>query len=153
KMNTQMNKQELASRIWQIANDMRGSIEATKYKDYILGFIFYKYLSDNEYEFLKQQGYEQEDIAELSEESEEEVQFIKENLGYFIAPKNLYQHWVEMGNDFTIDEVITALSAFQRNISTIPHHQKVFGGIFHTLETGLSELGTNAKQRTKQVRS
>lgn len=123
-MNTQMNKQELAARIWQIANDMRGSIEATKYKDYILGFIFYKYLSDNEYEFLKQQGYEQEDIAELSEESEEEVQFIKENLGYFIAPKNLYQHWVEMGNDFTIDEVITALSAFQRNISIIPHHQK-----------------------------
>lgn len=35
-----MNKQELASRIWNIANDLRGSMEASEYKDYILGFIF-----------------------------------------------------------------------------------------------------------------
>ena len=40
-MSKQMNKQELASRIWQIANDLRGSMEASEYKDYILSFIFY----------------------------------------------------------------------------------------------------------------
>lgn len=148
-----MNKQELASRIWHIANDLRGTMEASKYKDYILGFIFYKYLSDNEYEFLIKEGYEAEDIKVIGEENEEEVQYIKDNLGYYIAPNDLYQNWIALGSHFTIDNVRTALSAFHRNISSNPHHQKVFGGIFLTLETGLSELGANSNQQTKQVRS
>ena len=148
-----MNKQELASRIWKIANDLRGSMEASEYKDYILGFIFYKYLSDNEYQFLVNEGYEAGDITEISEENTEEVNYIRESLGYFIAPKNLYQEWAKLDSSFTVDNVITALSAFQRNISANPHHQKVFSGIFNTLETGISKLGSNANQRTKQVRS
>ncbi len=48
-----MNKQQLASKIWESANKMRSKIEANEYKDYILGFIFYKFLSDKEIEFLK----------------------------------------------------------------------------------------------------
>ena len=43
-----MNKQQLASKIWESANKMRSKIEANEYKDYILGFIFYKFLSENE---------------------------------------------------------------------------------------------------------
>ncbi|MFV8489120.1 type I restriction-modification system subunit M N-terminal domain-containing protein [Mycoplasma sp. 31_09] len=43
-----MNKQELANRIWASANSMRSKIEANEYKDYILGFIFYKFLSEQE---------------------------------------------------------------------------------------------------------
>ena len=39
-----MNKQQLASKIWESANKMRSKIEANEYKDYILGFIFYKFL-------------------------------------------------------------------------------------------------------------
>lgn len=148
-----MNKQELASRIWQIANDLRGSIEASDYKDYILGFIFYKYLSDNEYQFLIREGYEDEDIHDITEKNIDEVEYIKNNVGYFIAPEDLFQTWVDMGNDFTVDNVITALSAFQRNISLNPQHQKVFGGIFNTLETGITALGSNATQRTRQIRS
>lgn len=148
-----MNKQELASRVWKIANDLRGSIEASEYKDYILGFIFYKYLSDNEYEFLIEAGYGDADITQITEDSEEDVQYIKDNLGYFIAPKDLYQNWIKLGSHFTVDNVMTALSAFHRNINANPHHQKVFGGIFNALATGLSKLGANANQRTKQVRS
>lgn len=48
-----MNKQQLANKIWESANKMRSKIEANEYKDYILGFIFYKYLSDQEIKFLK----------------------------------------------------------------------------------------------------
>ena len=47
-----MNKQQLANKIWQSANKMRSKIEAHEYKDYILGFIFYKFLSDKEVAFL-----------------------------------------------------------------------------------------------------
>ena len=53
-----MNKQQLANKIWESANRMRSKIEANEYKDYILGFIFYKFLSDKEVEFLKKDGYE-----------------------------------------------------------------------------------------------
>ena len=48
-----MNKQQLANRIWESANKMRSKIEANEYKDYILGFIFYKYLSETEVKWLK----------------------------------------------------------------------------------------------------
>ncbi len=48
-----MNKQQLANKIWESANKMRSKIEANEYKDYILGFIFYKFLSDKEVEYLK----------------------------------------------------------------------------------------------------
>lgn len=46
-----MNKQQLAQKIWASANQMRSKIEANEYKDYILEFIFYKYLSDKEIKF------------------------------------------------------------------------------------------------------
>lgn len=48
-----MNKQQLAAKIWESANKMRSKIEANEYKDYILGFIFYKYLSDTEIRVAK----------------------------------------------------------------------------------------------------
>ncbi|MFM5750479.1 type I restriction-modification system subunit M N-terminal domain-containing protein [Aeromonas veronii] len=47
-----MNKQQLAAKIWESANQMRSKIEANEYKDYILGFIFYKYLSDQLVQFV-----------------------------------------------------------------------------------------------------
>ena len=63
-----MNKQQLASTIWQSANQMRSKIEANEYKDYILGFMFYKYLSDREIQFLKNERYSDADIAKISAE-------------------------------------------------------------------------------------
>ena len=51
-----MNKQQLASKIWAAANEMRSKIEASEYKDYILGFIFYKFLSEQEESYLKKEG-------------------------------------------------------------------------------------------------
>lgn len=47
-----MNKQELAGKIWTLANDLRGKVSAATYKDYMLGFLFYKYLSDREESYL-----------------------------------------------------------------------------------------------------
>jgi len=51
-----MNKQQLAAKNWASANKMRSKIEANEYKDYILGFIFYKFLSDKEVAYLKTNG-------------------------------------------------------------------------------------------------
>lgn len=63
-----MNKQQLAAKIWESANRMRSKIEANEYKDYILGFIFYKYLSDREERWLISQDYTPEDIREYVNE-------------------------------------------------------------------------------------
>ena len=51
-----MNKQELATKIWATANELRKNIKASEYKDYILGFMFYKYLCDKEVDYLKDLG-------------------------------------------------------------------------------------------------
>ena len=59
-----MNKQQLASKIWQSANKMRSKIEANDYKDYILGFVFYKFLSEKEEKFLKDNDFSDEDIKQ-----------------------------------------------------------------------------------------
>lgn len=60
-----MNKQQLAAKIWESANKMRSKIEANEYKDYILGFIFYKFLSEKEVKYLKADAYQLENDAAL----------------------------------------------------------------------------------------
>ena len=72
-----MNKQQLAQKIWASANQMRSKIEANEYKDYILGFIFYKYLSDKEVKFLKENDYDNELLKTVSEEDAETVEWIQ----------------------------------------------------------------------------
>lgn len=144
-----MNKQQLANTIWESANKMRSKIEANEYKDYILGFIFYKYLSDTEVKWLKDNDFTEEDIRALSEEDTETVEYIQMNVGYFIEYDNLYSAWIEKGRDFDVSDVTDALCAFSRLIS--PTHNKVFENIFHTLETGLSKLGESSGARTKAI--
>ena len=159
-----MNKQQLASKIWESANKMRSKIEANEYKDYILGFIFYKFLSDREVKYLKSQDWDDDYMRmRLHEEydpawaddgySEAEhratVEGIQKAIGYFIGYENLFDTWLSMGSDFNVDNVIVALSAFSRLIN--PSHEKVFKNIFQTLQTGLSKLGETSNARTKAI--
>ncbi|TAJ14608.1 type I restriction-modification system subunit M [Marinilabiliaceae bacterium JC017] len=144
-----MNKQQLAAKIWESANQMRSKIEANDYKDYILGFIFYKYLSDKQVNFARQEEFAEEDIKALNEEDEETANYFKENLGYFISYENLFSTWVALGRDFDVSNVTDALSAFSRLIHT--DHKKLFDGVFKTLETGLSKLGESAGARSKAI--
>jgi type I restriction enzyme M protein len=137
-----MNKQQLANKIWESANKMRSKIEANEYKDYILGFIFYKYLSDQEVKFLKENDFAEDDIKAVSEEDPETVEYIQQNIGYFIAYENLFSTWLELGRDFDVSNVRDALSAFSRLIHN--SHKKVFENVFRTLETGLSKLGDSS---------
>ena len=145
-----MNKQQLASKIWESANKMRSTIEASQYKDYILGFIFYKFLSETEVARLKAKDFTEADLPFLTEDDPETVEFVKGECGYFIAHKDLFQTWIKKGKDFEIADVRDALSAFDRNVS--PAHRKVFDNIFETLQTGLSKLGTSASEQSKAAR-
>lgn len=144
-----MNKQQLASKIWASANEMRSKIDASEYKDYILGFIFYKFLSEKEETWLVSQGFEENDFATLNEENPDVVDFVRKNMGYFIAYEDLYSSWLAKGSDFDVSDVTDALSAFSRLVN--PNHKHVFDHIFETLETGLSKLGDTSGARTKAI--
>ncbi|MBN8706963.1 MAG: type I restriction-modification system subunit M [Bacteroidetes bacterium] len=141
-----MNKQQLAAKIWESANQMRSKIEANEYKDYILGFIFYKYLSEQEIKFAKREDFTENDLISLSDD---DAEYFKSNIGFFIAHKDLFSTWISMGNDFDVSNVRDALSAFNRSI--FPKHKKLFEKIFNTLETGLSKLGDSSGAQTKAI--
>lgn len=145
-----MNKQQLASKIWESANKMRSKIEANEYKDYILGFIFYKFLSDKEVKYLKENDWTDEYLPELDESDAETVTSVQKNIGYFIPYQHLFSTWLDKGNDFTADDVTVALSSFSRLVNE--SHKVVFENIFKTLETGLSKLGDTSGARTKAIR-
>ena len=135
-----MNKNQLANKIWASANKMRSKIEANEYKDYILGFIFYKFLSEQETRFLLSEGLTKEEFMdEITEDHPKNVDLLQNRIGYFIAYENLYSTWLETGHDFSVANVRDALSAFNRLVS--PSHKKVFEGIFDTLQDGLKNLG------------
>lgn len=145
-----VNKQQLASKIWESANKMRSKIDANEYKDYILGFMFYKYLSEKEHAFLIKQGFSEDDIKTLDGNDVETTNFIQNNLGYFIAYKDLFSSWLTKGSDFNVSDVRDGLSAFEHQIDSA--HRKTFSGIFDTLTSGLSKLGDNSGSQTRAIR-
>ena len=147
-----MDKRQLANRIWESANKLRSKIEANEYKDFILGFIFYKFLSDREEQYARS-GLKcsDEDIKnEFYETNAEVVNHLHTKLGYFIAYKDLFSTWLAKGAEFDVSNVRDALSAFARLVA--PTHKKVFDKIFVTLETGLSKLGDSAASQTKAIK-
>ena len=145
-----MNKQQLAAKIWASANKMRSKIEANEYKDYILGFIFYKFLSDKEVAYLKTNGISGEEMKSITESNTEAVDFIQQELGYFISYENLFSTWLSLGSKFTVANVRDSISAFNRLISA--NHKKLFDKIFDTLQTGLSKLGASTAEQNAAVR-
>ena len=91
-----MDKRQLANSIWTAANEMRGSLDATDYKDFILGFLFYKYLSDKEVEYFIDNGVPAEELpVELTNASEANPHIYftnaRDNLGYYIAYEDLFE--------------------------------------------------------------
>ncbi|GAA5414389.1 type I restriction-modification system subunit M [Ureaplasma ceti] len=147
-----MNKQQLASKIWESANKMRSKIEANDYKDYILGFIFYKFLSENfTKKVVEELGISEKEFEEqLNEENVDLKEYAIDQIGYFIGYNNLFSTWINKGNDFEINDVRVSISAFNRNYNQ--NLKRLYENIFNVLDTGLSKLGENATKQTKAAR-
>lgn len=150
-----MNKQQLANKIWASANKMRSKIDANEYKDYILGLIFYKFLCDNEEQYLRKDGWTDEDMPYLVEDYEdanakETIEYCKNNIGYFIEYKYLFSTWLKPDSTFNVAELSAALSNFDRLVS--PNYRSVYEKIFLTLQAGLSKLGENPTSQTRALK-
>lgn len=151
-----MNKQQLANRIWASANNMRSKIDASEYKDYILGLIFYKFLSDTEVKFFTQTcEWEEADLVELVENYEDKnmkyaIEECQEHIGFFIEYKYLFNTWLT-DTSFSVATLSEALTNFERLMSK--NFASVYEGIFKTLREGLSKLGDNPSAQTKALKN
>ena len=150
-----MNKQQLANRIWASANNMRNKIDANEYKDYILGLIFYKFLSDTEVKYFKEVcEWEDDELPELVENYEDmnmknAIAECQKHIGFFIEYKYLFSTWLNDTN-FSVQTLSEALSNFERLMSE--NYASVYDGIFKTLREGLSKLGDNPSSQTKALK-
>lgn len=150
-----MNKQQLANKIWAAANKMRSKIDAIEYKDYILGLIFYKFLSDNEVNYLLKAGWREDDLVNLVEDYDDEnakliIDYCKNNIGYFIAYDHLFSTWIKPDSNFNIGDLSVSLNSFDRLVS--PNYKPVYDGIFKTLQAGLSKLGDSTASQTRAIK-
>lgn len=156
-----MNKQQLANKIWASANKMRSKIDANEYKDYILGLIFYKFLSDNEVNYIlkdmkgasdEEKQAALESLVENYEDpnAKDVIDYCKNNIGYFIEYKNLFSTWLLPDSQFTVSDLSVALNSFDRLVS--PNYKALYDGIFKTLQAGLSKLGENPTSQTRALK-
>ena len=116
-------KRLLEQQLWNIANTLRGKMNADEFRDYILGFIFYKYLSEKmeiyANSILKQDKILYRDIKENTSNGNEYIEAIKEEalekLGYFLKPSELFGEVAKRGNGSK--EAPAGLATLQESIS------------------------------------
>ncbi|AGI47814.1 type I restriction system adenine methylase (hsdM) [Thermoplasmatales archaeon BRNA1] len=146
-----MDKQDLARTIYSTADELRGKIDASEYKNYVLGVLFYKFLSDKEKRDLCKEGWTEEIMKQdLNESDKETVIDCQVKNGYFISYDNLYSTWLANKDDFDISNVRDALNAFERLIDH--NHSELFKDLFKTLRDGLGKLGSDSTEQTNNMR-
>lgn len=146
-MSTTLSKQELASKIWETANRLRSKIKANEYKDYILGFMFYKFLSDKEEQFIVANGETKEILKSMDEDTRNQIM---DELGYCIEYNDLFSTWEEIGIRLTTSDVSDALLRFNQSVKY--EYKRVYDNIFATLYGGLSKFGETMGSRDHAVR-
>lgn len=158
-----ITSEEIKTRLWDGATELRGSMDASRYKDYMLGLMFYKFLSDKTLEtFASTAGLSNDDdLVEKYTKAHEEHgnkldKMIQGVLGYFVLPKHLYQTWIKDINsgDFEVQKVIDSLNKFEHTIA-LTNGSDDFKGLFSssTLDLTDTALGSNLNERSKNIKA
>lgn len=147
---------ELSSKLWAMANDLRGNMEAYEFKNYILGLLFYKELSDRTEKFvaelLKEDNISFIEAWEDEEYKEAIVDEMLIKLGYVLEPKYLFPNMLELirKDEFSIDffeEAINSIIASTQGQDS----ENDFDGLFEDMDLKSSKLGKEIKQRSKLI--
>lgn len=160
-----ITSEEIKRRLWDGANELRGSMDASRYKDYMLGLMFYKFLSDKTLETFKTtsglgQATESELVKEYTKAKTEYGskldEMLQKVLGYYVSPEYLYQVWLQDINsgDFEVQKVTDSLNNFERTIA-VSSDSNDFKGLFSssTLDLTDTALGSNLNERSKNIRA
>lgn len=155
-------KKLLEQQLWNIANTLRGKMDADEFRDYILGFIFYKYLSEKMQNYADELLAEDEivfdSIDESSEEGKEYLNAIKEDaiesLGYFLKPSELFSAVAKRGNSDKNNFILEDLTGILRSIeqSTMGHESEDdFEHLFEDLDLASTKLGKTVEARNTLI--
>ncbi len=154
-------KQLLEKQLWGIANLLRGKISADDYRDYILGFIFYKYLSEKQYLYVNELlvGEEVTDYRDVKDP--ETLEVIKEEsllkLGYFLQPHELFSELAKRGSSDTENEsnyILEDLQAIMNHIeqSTMgTESEDDFNALFEDLDLNSTKIGRTVGARNEII--
>ena len=154
-------KKLLESQLWGIANLLRGKISADDYRDYILGFIFYKYLSEKQYLYANELliGEEVTDFKEVKEL--ETLAAIKEEsllkLGYFLEPSQLFSVLAAKGNADTESDSNYILEDLQSVLNHIEQStmgtesEEDFNALFEDLDLNSTKIGRTVGARNEII--
>jgi type I restriction enzyme M protein len=157
------NKQKLEQQLWNIANTLRGKMDADDFRDYILGFIFYKYLSEKMHSYadgiLKPDGILYRDIKEDSPKGKQYLEAIHdealETLGYFLLPSELFHELAIRGNAdgksrFILDDLTKVLNHIAQSTMGTDSEEE-FDHLFEDLDLSSSKLGKSENQKNELI--
>ena len=150
----QAHQKALCTKLWAMANALRGNMEAYEFKNYILGMIFYYYLSDRTEKYmaknLKHDGKTYEEAWKIDEYHDALYEISIGDLGYVIEPKNLFRKMVDMvaNGKFDIEFLQSAINSLME--STLgTESQEDFDGLFSDMQLDSTKLGHTVKERSK----
>ena len=158
-------KRQLNQQLWNIANTLRGKMDADEFRDYILGFIFYKYLSEKMELYangiLKEDKIKYLAIPEDTKQGQEYLEAIKEEslekLGYFLKPSELFGQVAKRGNGngkhgnaFIIEDIQRILINIQ-NSTMGTASEEDFDHLFEDMDLNSTKLGKTAEQRNEVI--
>ncbi|TNJ41355.1 type I restriction-modification system subunit M [Tamlana fucoidanivorans] len=158
-------KKQLEQQLWNIANTLRGKMDADEFRDYILGFIFYKYLAEKMEIFaddiLKPDGITYTSIDETTEEGQEYLEAIQEEaietLGYFLKPSELFGQIAQKGNsdteglsNFIIEDLQKILINIQ-NSTMGTESEEDFDNLFEDMDLNSTKLGKTPEARNEII--
>lgn len=158
---TEDQKKNLETQLWGIANLLRGKISADDYRDYILGFIFFKYLSEKQYLYANDLLIG-EAVTEYTDVTDKEtLQAIEEEsvekLGYYLAPTELFRVLVEKGqarvedeSNYILEDLQTVLNHIEESTRNTESEED-FNALFEDLDLQSSKLGRTVKARNDIV--
>ena len=154
------NNHSLHSQLWNIANTLRGKMGADEFRDYILGFIFFKYLSEKMHLYadhlLEADGMKYEDIDESTDEGQEYLEAVRHEalgkLGYFLKPSELFSHIAVHGSkgEFILEDLTSILKNIE-NSTMGTESEDDFGNLFEDLDLTSSKLGRTEKQKNELI--
>lgn len=155
----EQEREELHRTIWNMANDLRGSVDGWDFKQYVLGMLFYRYISENFTKFVNdgeaEAGNADFDYVKLAdEEAEEAREDLVQSKGYFILPSELFCNVREKApNNENLNETLEAV--FRNIEASAQGHDSEddFKGLFDDIDVNSNKLGgTVAKRNEKLVK-
>ena len=149
-------KRQLQKQLWNIANELRGKMNADEFRDYMLGFIFYKYLSEKielyADEILKPDNLTYADIIDKAEYVQAVRAAAIDKLGYFLAPNELFGYIAQTSatNDNLNEDLERIMNSIEQ--STMGHDSEDdFEQLFSELDLNATRLGRTVSQRNELI--